>query len=352
MPPPRALRGLVNCGNSCFTNVVLQALLASDAFRTLLLAADRHPGHGLLSKFVRLAREMSRAGVGNGAASSSGRGNGFVAGEPLVADWFLDLLPSSGVDGGQEDAEEFLSFVLNGLHEELVEWGGDRGEAVEEERWEEVVERGRKVEIGGGEFVESGVTDIFGGVLRSEILRGGVKSSVMRERFFALSLDIENGMVRDVEHAFRAYFETEVLEGYAMETRKQVLIQELPEVIVLHLKRFSHNHLTGELKKVSRQIPFSTKLEVNEGLIHDGGGVIKGNRNYELIAVVTHIGKDLARGHYTCDVRWDEQHTQHENEKGGHVWVSCDDSKVITTSLQNVLRKQAYLLFYSLQKQL
>lgn len=420
--PDRALRGLINCGNSCFINVVLQALLACHPFRRFLLQCkamhlpDRPDT--LLAKFVRLADEMTlrlTSGGGpapNGVAQPEGKlpalppqppntrkggaararkENGALAEDPLLPEFFYDVFPGSmgavagpgliTAGGSQEDAEEFLSFVLNGLHEELVEMdkGADADEGgmeaaqngrispvtangvgnggyggVEEEDaitgvWEEMTRKGKTVEIRGGDFEQSGITDIFGGALRSEVKRGRAKPSVTREPFFRLSLDIESGMIRDVEHALTAYFEPERLEGYTVErvrggghetveARKQVLLHTRPQVLILHLKRFSHNSVTGALNKVSRQMPFPEVLEVPGQVVYGGGQ----RRVYDLTAVVTHIGKELAGGHYTCDVRWKGQY-------GG--WVTCDDSKVWATGVNKVLRKQAYLLFYSLRDQ-
>lgn len=447
--PARALRGLVNCGNSCFINVVLQALLACEPFRRLLLqcreldVAEGVPREkeSLLGKFVRLAGEMTvkdepegmnghsgvngtgKTGVvggygvnehgarggangvaGKGSTGKGRRENGFLAEDPLLPDFFYDVFPGSiggaatgktGSVGSQEDAEEFLSFVLNQLHEELVElekradpeddfehvngkqngqispvtangvitagksasvgngvWNGSHAKLIEDSPekgvWEEITRKGKTVEIRGGDFAQSGITDIFGGALRSEVKRGRAKPSVTREPFFRLSLDIESGMIRDVEHALTAYFEPEQLEGYTVEiargggqetvdARKQVLLHTAPQVLILHLKRFSHNTVTGALNKVSRQMPFPEILEVPSQVVYGGGA----RRSYGLTAVVTHIGKELAGGHYTCDVRWGDESSE--------TWVTCDDSKIGRTTLPKVVRKQAYLLFYSLE---
>lgn len=353
-------------------------------------------------------RYVPNGNAGKGAAAKARRDNGFLAEDPLLPDFFYDVFPGSsgagappgviGSAGSQEDAEEFLSFVLNGLHEELVElekhadpedlgladhvngkengrispvtangvvsvakpsggvangvWNGSHQALVEDGAmngvWEEMTRKGKTVEIRGGDFAQSGITDIFGGALRSEVKRGRAKPSVTREPFFRLSLDIESGMIRDVEHALTAYFEPERLEGYTVErvrggghetvdARKQVLLHTAPQVLILHLKRFSHNSVTGALNKVSRQMPFPEMLEVPSQVVYGGGG----KRRYGLTAVVTHIGKELAGGHYTCDVRWGGESSE--------TWVTCDDSKVGRTTLPKVVRKQAYLLFYSLR---
>lgn len=407
--------------------MVLQALLACDAFRQLLHECADAPDQSLVRKFVRLVREMDAGGpaMANGrtvdAIGNSGGGKevscqplamkdgALVKEEALLADWFYDVFPSSGgttsangrgvangcavgnggsAGGSQEDAEEFLNYVLNHLHEELMSWEGgnndksgggevENGEneegqfhtidgrihtmngstggcsGGEDDVWTEMTRSGKSVEIRGGEFAQSGITDIFGGALRSEVKRARAKPSVTREPFFSLSLDVESGMIRDVDDALKAYFETEFLEGYTMEggdggkglavdARKQVLLMQMPQVLILHLKRFSHNSVTGALNKVSRNMMFPETLRVPGSSMHCARNRwgCEGGKAYELMAVVTHVGKELAGGHYTCDVRWD-------GDDGERVWFNCDDSKVVRTNLQKVCRKQAYLLFYS-----
>lgn len=411
---PRRLKGLINGGNGCFINVILQAMLASDAFRKLLDEYEKIPDDSLLGKFCRLASEMESDSSSSRVlqptkALNSGpklvnilalKDGALVKEDAVLPDWFYDVFPSSrsigsavskagdrpvvnASGGSQEDAEEFLSYVLNALHEELVAWestigvqAAENGAPVangslyhtvdgrvhafngnsetkasgDDDVWTEMTRNGKSVEIRGGEFAQSGVTDIFGGQLRSEVRRGRSKTSVTREPFFILSLDIENGLIRDVEHALCAYFEPELVEGYttddgsgvAINARKQVLVMQMPKVLILHLKRFSHNTVTGALNKVTRNMMFPELLKVPGKVMHNAGNRwnAESGKSYELIAVITHIGKELAGGHYTCDVRW-------ENENGERGWFTCDDMKVVRTTWQKVCRKQAYLLFYS-----
>lgn len=214
---------------------------------------------------------------------------------------------------------------------------------------------GKSVEIRGREFARSGITDIFGGALRSEVKRPRSKPSVTREPFFSLSLDIESGMILNLLDALADYFKPEILEGFPPEAnggnvgvtdtvRKHVLVQQMPQVLILHLKRFSHNTATGALNKVTRNMAFPDVLHVPGKFIHNPANRWSAeSKTYELTAVVTHLGKELAGGHYTCDVRW-------QGEDGQDAWVTCDDSKIVRTSLQKVTRKQAYLLFYSAVK--
>lgn len=403
--PERRIRGLVNGGNTCFINVILQALIACNPFRRFLLGCrNLESNTPLMKKFVSLAVDMTIDGTNlspkaqlvnlGGKEAKSSKKQLPNLDEPLIPDWCHDIFPSSlpstvprpTANGGnskgrrrgsQEDAEEFLSFLLNKLHEELLASGtphadveangfvsggaldlkstsGTNGapknvdeKKVEDEGWQEMNRKGRPVQVRDSVTSPTAISKIFGGVLRSELKRQRAKASVTREPFLMLGLDIDSGMIRHVDDALAAYFKTEHVEGITaedsqetVEAKKQVLLESLPPVLILHLKRFSHNPRTGALNKVSRQLDYPEELSIPASNIY-GAKATQGakDRVYRLTSVVTHLGKEMAGGHYLCDVRIGKGLKQ--------VWAQCDDSKVSAAIMQSVLRRQAYLLFYT-----
>ena len=58
---------------------------------------------------------------------------------------------------------------------------------------------------------------------------------------------------------------------------------------------------------------------------------------YKLFAVVNHQGT-LQSGHYTCFIK-----------QAHNSWFKCDDSVVTKATVTDVLRSEAYLLFYHKQ---
>jgi ubiquitin carboxyl-terminal hydrolase 10 len=50
-----------------------------------------------------------------------------------------------------------------------------------------------------------------------------------------------------------------------------VLIEALPPILVLHLKRFLYDTSVGGVVKLGRQIRFGPELEVGSGEYHGGG---------------------------------------------------------------------------------
>ena len=58
-------------------------------------------------------------------------------------------------------------------------------------------------------------------------------------------------------------------------------------------------------------------------------------RRYELVATITHHGREPSKGHYTADIL-------HPSGK----WLRYDDASVIAIPTNKVLHDQAYVVFY------
>jgi ubiquitin carboxyl-terminal hydrolase 10 len=54
--------------------------------------------------------------------------------------------------------------------------------------------------------------------------------------------------------------------GVTIEASQQVLIEALPPILVLHLKRFLYDTSVGGVVKLGRQIRFAPELEVGPGV--------------------------------------------------------------------------------------
>jgi len=130
----------------------------------------------------------------------------------------------------------------------------------------------------------------------------------------------------------------ESLEGYYADAKskeeikasKQTVIESLPKVLIFHLKRFSFHEGT---QKISKFVEFPEHLVLNHRFLANSNLALH-QRQYELFAVITHLGKTASDGHYICDVKRNNQ------------WILFDDSFVSNQQIDKVLSRTAYILLY------
>lgn len=194
------------------------------------------------------------------------------------------------------------------------------------------LEVGRKqkaaISRSSGSNSSSPISRIFGGLLRSEFRVPGLKDSITTEPYQPLQLDIGSSDVRNVVDALRGLTRPERLQGDFNSPRgkdvtatKQVFIESLPPVLILHLKRFQFDAEGNGTVKIWKKIGYPLELEIpREALSRQKRQTLgeEGMPKYRLISVVYHHGKNASGGHYTVDVRRQE----------GREWIRIDDTVI------------------------
>lgn len=179
-----------------------------------------------------------------------------------------------------------------------------------------------------GIATDTPITQIFGGKLRSELRIPGMKNSVTLEPYQPLQLDIGSSHVNNIVDALKGLTRPETIHGDfnsprgpGYSTTKQVTIESLPQVLILHLKRFQYDN-AGGTQKVWKKIGYPLELEIPKEVFpqHKRGGLLAhgGLPKYRLIGVVYHHGKNASGGHYTVDVR----------RQDGQEWIRLDDTVI------------------------
>ncbi|XP_010625912.1 ubiquitin carboxyl-terminal hydrolase 10 [Fukomys damarensis] len=378
-------RGLINKGNWCYINATLQALVACPPMYHLmkfipLYSKVQRPctSTPMIDSFVRLMNEFTnmpvppkpRQALGDKIVRDIRPGAAF---EPTYIYRLLTVIKSSlSEKGRQEDAEEYLGFILNGLHEEMLslkkllspdsekltvsngprsplannEEPQEQGEGSEEE-WEQVGPRNKTSVTRQADFVQTPITGIFGGHIRSVVYQQSSKESATLQPFFTLQLDIQSDKIRTVQDALESLVARESVQGYTTKTKQEVEIsrrvtlEKLPPVLVLHLKRFVYEK-TGGCQKLVKNIDYPVDLEISKELLSPGvkNKNFKCHRTYRLFAVVYHHGNSATGGHYTTDVF----------QIGLNGWLRIDDHTVKVIQQYQVVRpvaeRTAYLLYY------
>ncbi|KAH0091404.1 cysteine proteinase, partial [Aureobasidium melanogenum] len=351
-------RGLVNTGNMCYMNSILQILVYCMPFYNFLDQVSKRAAHSfksdtpLVDAMIMFMREFKTIDSAESAEKLRMRLKDQELeqyGDSITPEYVYDTIKqlprfSSMRRGHQQDAEEFLGFLLDGIHDECMtvmrKAGVDSDDSAQpaspasttsganaDAGWLEVGPKQKQsVTRQSGESLPTPITRIFGGSLRSELRVPGLKNSVTMEPYQPLQLDIGAPDVNNIIQALKAITKPETLTGDFGSPRgpgttavKQVFIESLPPVLILHLKRFQYDN-TGGTQKIWKKVGYPLELEIPKEVFAPqkrGGLAVQGGApKYRLTSVVYHHGKSAAGGHYTVDIlRQDERE-----------WVRVDDT--------------------------
>ncbi|GJM91555.1 hypothetical protein PR202_ga07937 [Eleusine coracana subsp. coracana] len=210
--------------------------------------------------------------------------------------------------GVQQDAQEFLRCLLDKLDEASIAPSSSEEPPT----------------------IEGGIAkEIFGGRLKSQCDHWSDRS----EPFLDLSLEIN--MVETLVDALESFTKVELIEGVmcdgcksCVNMEKHLKIEQAPEVLVVHLKRFLNSG--HDITKISDKVKYTLELDIDPFMC----SVDNAPQKYDLYGVVDHWGA-YGRGHYVCYIRSSQSD-----------WFQFDDAKVSVCSEETVLDITSYLLFY------
>ncbi|GLE02646.1 hypothetical protein PINS_up011487 [Pythium insidiosum] len=404
-------RGLVNQGNTCFQNAIMQSILSCPPFVNLLVEisslvaatpdvlAQSASGFRAWRHMLAFTREFEEPTLAQLQRLGGSGLNDIQRKVPRpikISGYFLDVLSAFQKSrGDQEDALEFLEFFLDYLHSEYEQSGltlpssceaqtkravggaqDDSSAAFDmDDGWAEVGKGGKSAVLRQNpvDTARSPINWLFKGTVRAELRQGGKKqSSITIEPFHCLHLNLDHDLSGAIPGAptmkaaltksynvldmIRKTFEPEVIEdsGRNGSLKRISTIDELPAVLTLNLKRFTYHPELGPVKlqqfvqyPVSFEFPvdvLSPKCRAENGAgagadstttAVDATGFTRFPPVYELFAVVSHHGKYVMGGHYTCVCRDNKDQ-----------WFQYDDEHVLSVSEAAALAENAYLLFY------
>ncbi|XP_064609378.1 ubiquitin carboxyl-terminal hydrolase 22-like isoform X2 [Liolophura sinensis] len=347
------LRGLINLGNTCFMNCIVQALTHTPLLRDFFLA-DRHHCPQATQSQKCLVCEMARLFQ----EFYSGVRTPHIPYRLLHLVW-TNARHLAGYE--QQDAHEFLIAALDVLHRHCKGTNG--------------------MSTTNPHHCNCIIDQIFTGGLQSDVTCQQCNNvSTTIDPFWDISLDLGPGPPTtgsdsspgsgssnspgnyeptSLVDCLKRFTKPEHLGSSSkikcskchsyQESTKQLTMKKLPVVVCFHLKRFEHS--TGYHKKISTYVSFPEELDMtpfmsssrnnNNGysnqIVLESTNSLSCDNKYSLFAVVNHSGT-IEAGHYTCFIR------QHKNQ-----WFKCDDHMITKAVPQEVLNSEGYLLFYHKQ---
>lgn len=322
--------GLKNLGNSCYLNSVLQCLTYTPPLAQFCLSSE----HSSLCKrlfankekecpFCILERQIARSLKLEGHLDA-----------PSKIQKCLNVFAEHFRWGRQEDAHEFLRYVIDACHNTCLKILKRRSTACNGTNINGNGVTLKKEEAPGTSTI---MNQIFGGSLLSQLKCLSCKGeSNKADEIMDVSLDLyESNSLRE---ALSRFFQAEVLDGgnkYSCErckklsaAKKQMFIVRAPNVLVIQLKRFEGVH--GG--KINRSIEFEEMLELSN-YMHKSAK--ESEPKYNLFGSIVHSGYSPESGHYYAYIK----------DAFGR-WYCCNDAHVSLSSTQEVLSEKVYILFY------
>ncbi|XP_022879668.1 ubiquitin carboxyl-terminal hydrolase 17-like isoform X1 [Olea europaea var. sylvestris] len=301
--------GLVNCGNSCYANAVLQCLAFTRPICSYLL-------HGFHSKTCQkqdwcFICEFEYLLLKGQKLKS-----------PLSPVGLLSQLQKIGSNlshGREEDAHEFLRCMVETMQSIFLEEAGTADPLDEESTL-------------------VGLT--FGGYLRSKITCMKCSGRSERcDRMMDLTVEID-GDIDTLGEALVQFTTYETLTGdnkykcsrckSYQKAKKKLTVFEAPNILTIVLKRFR----SGNLGKLDKLVQFPEVLNLTPFM----SGTNDRCPIYSLYGLVVHL--DIMNAAYTG------HYISYVKDLQGD-WFRVDDSRVIPVDLETVLSEQAYILLYA-----
>ncbi|KAL8615253.1 hypothetical protein ACOMHN_050294 [Nucella lapillus] len=314
-----ALTGLRNLGNTCYMNSTVQCLNNTTPLVTYLLNdsylndINRDSAEGMHGEVVDELAVVSTVGKYN----------------PMFAGY------------QQQDSQEFLTFLLDGLHEGLNEVK-KRPQIPDQDNDRLPDTKAAALAWENHKLLHrSIIVELFQGQLKSTLTcRTCQKTSVTFQASMYISLPIPASNRCSLKDCLKAFLQPEMMTGSCKwkcpqcrmerDAEKKIDIWKLPHILLIGLNRFVSDGMWMQKKTTYVDFPVD-QLDLEEFTLGP-----KNRSRYNLYGVSNHYGT-MEGGHYTAFCR----------NPCNSRWHKFDDQEVYEMSKSDVKTSAAYVLYYT-----
>ncbi|KAK5216582.1 hypothetical protein LTR47_008834 [Exophiala xenobiotica] len=377
------VRGLFNLGETCYMNAVLQMMVHNPLLASYFLGMG-HPTHT-----CPISKEPEKKNESDSEDDDEEKKEQQTCVACGMTEVFSDVTmvdqptPAHAVNllfaswknipamsgKGQQDAQEWFMYIVDRLHEAVAQY--------------KVPEKTNRVNEANGippldKQCVCFFHKVFYGRYNNQITCDTCHTVSSREdEFSSISLDFKKQVkkkkkaakdaanasdtkdkeplkiaIPNIHECLRSFTAPEPLspEQYSCQeckerrsASKQTRIRKLPAILCVHVKRFGMKQLgTGVFvpEKYEGRLEFGLQLDMAPYTTRPpkNGEEDAEKYMYDLDCVVVHQGEHAQNGHYFAFCRQDNK------------WFRFDDEIVSATTTEDVMRQEAYLLFYSLRR--
>ena len=310
-------KGIQNIGNTCYLNSVVQCLTHILFFHPVnkKLTHDFDSSkdtHGLVESWFDVNRNMW-----SNDTKTPLQIRGFV-------NSFIHTIRENKIyfeNFQQNDAEEFITLLLDRIHEVLKKTLDTKGSSEADQSWYTSFHKDYSL-----------IKEYFYSQSQVQTLCTRCNHKTTRyEPFMIYQLSIGDN-IQSIEEAFHEDCRSESMDDYTCDKCKETSMcvhkrtyTRMSDLMIVQLKLYNSRG------KINRHINYSDTLDLSK--------LTNKKTVYQLVGIVIHMGS-LNSGHYVSICK----------NLVDHQWRLYNDSQVQTVSLEQATNQKPYLLFYKRDK--